>query len=321
MRWSSGRIAASSRARRPPSSGSASAICTVKPNTAMRGAAAVAVAAGASGLAGSARPPAAASPIATPASRAGHRPRHARPGRCERTRSSNSLLIAGRGWGSRARLYGPAARVTTRKEADESRPQVSRSEAKASEDHRAVSEAKPSAGSGRQTEVGFGAKRLDQHPVDELHAPAEPQREVRAVRDHDERGAVHAVHLEQELEHLICGLRIEIAGRLVGEHEARLEYERARDRHALAFAAGELADRVIHAVLEADLGEQAQRALAHLLRAQSAEQARHHHVLARVELGQQVVELEDEPERLVAEACEAGGVAREQILAVEPDLA
>ena len=73
------------------------------------------------------------------------------------------------------------------------------------------------------------------------------------MRDHDERGAVHAVHLEQELEHLIRGLRIEIAGRLVGEHEARLEHERARHRDALALAAGELADRVVHAVLETHL--------------------------------------------------------------------
>src|SRR5438034_7670342 len=35
------------------------------------------------------------------------------------------------------------------------------------------------------------------------------------------RGAVHAVHLEQQFEHLICGLRIEIAGRLVREQDRK----------------------------------------------------------------------------------------------------
>ena len=127
-----------------------------------------------------------------------------------------------RGWGSRAGLYDSAGRVTTLG--------IDR-----------VGSAQPST----------------RYAVDQLDAPAEAQRELRAVRDHDERGAVHAVHLEQQLEHLIRGLRIEIAGRLVGEHEARLEHERARHRHALALAAGELADRVVHAVLEPHLAEQA----------------------------------------------------------------
>ena len=50
-----------------------------------------------------------------------------------------------------------------------------------------------------------------------------------------------AVQLEHEVEHLAGGAAVEIAGRLVGEHAARLGDERARERDALALAAGELA--------------------------------------------------------------------------------
>ncbi len=51
-----------------------------------------------------------------------------------------------------------------------------------------------------------------------------------------------------------CAARvgIEIAGRLVGEHELRLVDERARDRDALQFAAGELARHARAAIAEPD---------------------------------------------------------------------
>ena len=48
---------------------------------------------------------------------------------------------------------------------------------------------------------------------------------------------------------------------------------------------------------------------------------RHHHVLERGEVGQELVELEDEPERLVAEARQARAVERRQVGAADLDAA
>ena len=45
----------------------------------------------------------------------------------------------------------------------------------------------------------------------------------------------------QRVEHVVGGARIEIAGRLVGQQQARRVGDRARDRDALLLAAGELA--------------------------------------------------------------------------------
>ena len=44
---------------------------------------------------------------------------------------------------------------------------------------------------------------------------------------------------------------VEVAGRLVGQHAGRLGDQRARQRHALAFAAGQLARHVRHALAQA----------------------------------------------------------------------
>ena len=56
----------------------------------------------------------------------------------------------------------------------------------------------------------------------------------------------------QRLHDLMRRSRIEIAGRLVGKQQARRVDERARDRHALLLAAGELAGRVALAVAQAE---------------------------------------------------------------------
>ena len=63
---------------------------------------------------------------------------------------------------------------------------------------------------------------------------------------------------------LVGGLRVEVAGRLVGQQDRRVVDQRARDRHALLLAAGELARVVVLAVRQAERGERlgARRSLA-----------------------------------------------------------
>src|ERR1044071_14033 len=57
------------------------------------------------------------------------------------------------------------------------------------------------------------------------------------VRREDERGALLLVELFHQLDDRVPRDGVEVRRRLVGEHEARLRHERARDRDALALAA------------------------------------------------------------------------------------
>ena len=68
---------------------------------------------------------------------------------------------------------------------------------------------------------------------------------VRIVRDHHDRLAVIAVERLQQVEDLVAGLAIEIAGRLVAEQQRRVGDDRARDADALFLAAGQLARVVL----------------------------------------------------------------------------
>ena len=55
---------------------------------------------------------------------------------------------------------------------------------------------------------------------------------------------------------LVAGLRVELAGRLVGQDQDRLLDQRPGDRHPLLLAAGELVRPVVEPVAQADLRQQ-----------------------------------------------------------------
>src|SRR5688572_17321128 len=54
--------------------------------------------------------------------------------------------------------------------------------------------------------------------------------EVRIVGDQHQRGAALAVHLEEQVDHVLSRGRVEVACGLVGEEQPRLGHEGARDR-------------------------------------------------------------------------------------------
>ena len=146
-----------------------------------------------------------------------------------------------------------------------------------------------------------------QHAVDEVQRAIGARRELRVVRDDDERRADGAIELEHQVEHLARGLAVEVAGRLVGEHAARPRHQRARERDALALAAGQLARQVLAGGAPRPTRSSIARACARAASAGvAADRERHRDVLERGELRQQVVELVDEAERAVAHAAALG---------------
>ena len=95
--------------------------------------------------------------------------------------------------------------------------------------------------------------------------------------DDNEREAILVQRLEQT-KHLQGGCAVEVAGRLVGQHELRVVGECSRDRDTLALTTGQFTGQMSGAVLETDSFEQlfgasAARALAIALREGQA--ARH----------------------------------------------
>ena len=89
----------------------------------------------------------------------------------------------------------------------------------------------------------------------EQHAVGD-RRRVRVVRDHHRGLAQRVDRVAQQREDLAARRRIEVAGRLVGEHHARARHQRSGDRHALLLTARQLRRAVREAVTEADLLDQ-----------------------------------------------------------------
>ena len=143
------------------------------------------------------------------------------------------------------------------------------------------------------------------------------EREV--VRDEHDRRPRFAVERLEQLDDARAGVAVEIAGRLVGEEDARRVGERARDGDALLLAAGELRREVIEPVAEPDAREQLARARAGA--AVAAQLERHLHVLERGERRDQLKALEDESNFLAAQPRALVLVHRGEVGVVEQHLA
>ena len=87
------------------------------------------------------------------------------------------------------------------------------------------------------------------------------------------------VQIADEREDLVAGVRVEVAGRLVGQDDRRVDRQRARDGHPLALAAGQLVRQVIQAMAELDERQQFAGAFVDLLTRPAAQVQRQADVL------------------------------------------
>ena len=122
---------------------------------------------------------------------------------------------------------------------------------------------------------------------------------ARVVGDHHDRLAVLPHGTAHEVEDLGAGSRVEVAGRLVGEHDVGPGVEGPGDRDALLLAAGELARTVLQAVGETDRLDDLVEPLT--VDGVAAEHQRQRDVLLGGQRRDQVVGLEDEPDGLAPE--------------------
>src|ERR1700733_3061005 len=151
------------------------------------------------------------------------------------------------------------------------------------------------------------------------HAPRAPPHGF-AVRHDDQRLAARVERAEQ-LEHVLGGARVELAGGLVGEQQRRLVHQRARDRDALLLPARERGRPVVHAVAERDVAQRALGPRERLAAAAPRVVVAHRAVLARIEVRKQVEALEHEADRSRANPRELAPRRARERAAVDHDVA
>ena len=125
----------------------------------------------------------------------------------------------------------------------------------------------------------------------------------------------------QGLEHGLAGGGVEVAGRLVGQQQARAVGQGAGNGDALLLPARQLGRLMGQAFAQTERCQHLARALAGLGLSDPGDAQRQGHVVARVELGQQVVELIDEADPGQTNMGPRPLVEAADVLAVDTDLA
>ena len=137
------------------------------------------------------------------------------------------------------------------------------------------------------------------------------------VGDHD-HGLVELVDgLAQQAQHLLGGVRVQVAGRLVGEQHGGPVHERARHGDALLLAAGELRRPVRQPVAQADRVDQLVEPL--LVGVAAGERQRQDDVLRGGQDRDEVERLEDEAQAVAPQPRQALVVEAGQLLPVDHD--
>ena len=121
----------------------------------------------------------------------------------------------------------------------------------------------------------------------------------------------------EQVEHALRGRRVDRAGRLVGEQQARLVGERARDRDALALAARELAGSCSARCASPTSSSSSSARSRRSRRPHAGADQRDLDVGPRRQVAEQVVLLEDEADELAAVARRAR--LAPQLAAVDQD--
>ncbi len=138
--------------------------------------------------------------------------------------------------------------------------------------------------------------------------------------DHETRAPL-PIQLQHQLEHAFRVAAVEVAGRFVREHELRLRHQRTGNGCALTLATGELMRTVRQTLAQPHALQDLACAILRFARVHPTHEQRHGDVFQRRELGQQVMELVDEADRVVAQLAPFLLAEQMNVLAVDEDLA
>ena len=136
---------------------------------------------------------------------------------------------------------------------------------------------------------------------------------------HEDTGCTRINVVTQHQHDLFASVRIQRAGRLVGKNDRAVTDQSTRDGDALALPTRESFWEAVSKFGDADLFEGRHGRLAHLRGAHSVELERHFNVFECRQRGNQVVVLEDVPDRAAAYLRAVHAIERRQVDAVDVD--
>src|SRR5271157_5203400 len=141
--------------------------------------------------------------------------------------------------------------------------------------------------------------------------------DIMVVSDENDVVALLVESIEQRHD-LDAGLRIEVAGGLVGENDRRTADERTSDSDTLALTAREFVRLVVHAVCYADRRQRVFCAFDTLFGRDAGVDERQFHVVQRGCAREQIERLENESDLFVADARQFIVVEFADQLSIEP---
>jgi len=126
------------------------------------------------------------------------------------------------------------------------------------------------------------------------------------------------VQLLQKPQHLAASMGVQRAGGLVRQNDRRVAHQCPRNGHALLLAAGKLVGAVFQLVAKPHLFQHLPGADVAVGAGDARIHQRHLHIFHQVQLGQQIVLLEDKAQHLVADSGQLVAVHLAHIPAIEP---
>ena len=147
---------------------------------------------------------------------------------------------------------------------------------------------------------------------------ADEANQLAIVRGHQHRRPT-GVDLAEQVHDLERQIRIEVARRLVGDHQHRVVHQRARDRNALLLAAGQILRIRVHPVLQADPFEHLKRAAPLLRGGTPSTSGTNEMFSSTVRLGNQLEVLKDESDA-AAILLDLAAFSVREVVAIDADL-
>ena len=138
--------------------------------------------------------------------------------------------------------------------------------------------------------------RMHNPAVTENGSPLAVGRGRRLMGDHHDDHVSLAGQSCQKIQDLLAGLRIEIARRLVGIQDGRLEEDRPPDRHPLLFPAGEGVGPMLGAIGQPQGAEQLHAEFVALRFGHAVEHRGQGDILQRAHGGEKIILLKDDPD-------------------------
>lgn len=141
------------------------------------------------------------------------------------------------------------------------------------------------------------------------------------VRHDNERLSQFVAEFKEELVQFGLVVGVERTRRLVGENHVGLIHQRPRHGHTLLLATAQLVGLVLRTVLKSHKLEEFEGALTEFAMGAAGNHSRNHDVFERREFGEELVELKDESDVLVAEVGQFATVKRQHVGAVDKEAA